>query len=74
MHLTSIMNESNKKDAQPGEGIRSLATSRIFRAANFELYAKPVSFLVLLRPTVCIGFIYTCILLIIELLFMLLAV
>ena len=28
-----------------GEGIRSLRTSGVFRAVNFELYAKPV------RPT-----------------------
>lgn len=36
---------SNKKvdPAAPGEGIRSLQTSSIFRAVNFELYAKPVS-------------------------------
>ena len=29
---------------QPGEGIRSMKTSSVFRAVNFELYAKPVSF------------------------------
>lgn len=28
----------------PGEGIRSMKTSSVFRALNFELYAKPVSF------------------------------
>ena len=27
----------------PGEGIRSMKTSSVFRAVNFELYAKPVS-------------------------------
>ena len=27
---------------QPGEGIRNLKTSNVFRAVNFELYAKPV--------------------------------
>jgi len=26
----------------PGEGIRSLKTSGVFRALNFELYTKPV--------------------------------
>lgn len=26
----------------PGDGIRSLRTSRIFRVINFELYSKPV--------------------------------
>ena len=30
--------------SEPGEGIRSLKTSGVFRAVNFELYAKPVSF------------------------------
>ncbi len=29
--------------SEPGEGIRSLKTSGVFRAVNFELYAKPVS-------------------------------
>lgn len=28
--------------AQPGEGIRSLQSTALFRAVNFELYAKPV--------------------------------
>jgi len=26
----------------PGDGIRSLKTSGVFRAVNFELYARPV--------------------------------
>jgi len=32
------------KDRQtaPGDGIRSLKTSRVFRIINFELYSKPV--------------------------------
>lgn len=34
--------EENKTPS-PGEGIRSLKTSKIFKAANFELYVKPVS-------------------------------
>lgn len=29
--------------AQPGDGIRSLQSTTVFRAVNFELYAKPVS-------------------------------
>ncbi|XP_051174072.1 small integral membrane protein 8 [Leptopilina boulardi] len=29
------------KDPAPGEGIRSLKSTPIFRAINFELYAKP---------------------------------
>lgn len=28
---------------QPGEGIRSMRSTTLFRAVNFELYAKPVS-------------------------------
>lgn len=28
---------------QPGEGIRSMRSTGVFRAVNFELYAKPVS-------------------------------
>lgn len=27
---------------QPGEGIRSMRSTGVFRAVNFELYAKPV--------------------------------
>ena len=27
----------------PGEGIRKLKTSNVFRTLNFELYVKPVS-------------------------------
>lgn len=29
---------------QPGEGIRSMRSTGVFRAVNFELYAKPVSY------------------------------
>lgn len=28
---------------QPGDGIRSLQSTSVFRAINFELYAKPVN-------------------------------
>lgn len=28
--------------AKPGDGIRSLQSTTVFRALNFELYAKPV--------------------------------
>lgn len=41
------MSEKNEKNVpdkhQPGDGIRSMKTSRVFRVVNFELYAKPVS-------------------------------
>lgn len=32
-----------EKAHQPGEGIRSMRSTTLFRAVNFELYAKPVS-------------------------------
>lgn len=28
---------------QPGDGIRSMRSTSVFRVVNFELYAKPVS-------------------------------
>ena len=31
--------------SEPGEGLRSVQTTNVFRAVNFELYAKPVSIL-----------------------------
>lgn len=36
-------NEKLKHNYQPGEGIRSVRSTNVFRALNFELYAKPVS-------------------------------
>lgn len=29
-------------DYKPGDGIRSMKSTNLFRAVNFELYAKPV--------------------------------
>lgn len=37
---------NNSKEPQkykPGDGIRSMQSTSVFRAINFELYAKPVS-------------------------------
>ena len=31
------------KEYSPGDGIRSMRTTGLFRAVNYELYAKPVS-------------------------------
>ncbi|KAJ9590741.1 hypothetical protein L9F63_016257 [Diploptera punctata] len=31
----------NKKEPAPGDGLRSLRSTGVFRAVNFELYAKP---------------------------------
>lgn len=36
--------KSETRTQQPGDGIRSLRSTMAFRAINFELYAKPVSF------------------------------
>ncbi|KAH8293605.1 hypothetical protein KR054_002073 [Drosophila jambulina] len=33
---------SEGKDQKPGDGIRSMRTTGVFRLINFELYAKPV--------------------------------
>lgn len=35
------MSEKPKEPA-PGDGIRSMRSTNVFRAINFELYAKPV--------------------------------
>ncbi|ENN78672.1 small integral membrane protein 8 [Dendroctonus ponderosae] len=51
---------SEKKDAAPGEGIRSLKTSSVFRFVNFELYTKPnvtIMGLGLVALTGCLGYI-----------------
>ena len=32
-----------QKPQNPGEGIRDIKTTNVFRVVNFELYAKPVS-------------------------------
>jgi hypothetical protein len=32
----------NAATSNPGDGIRSLRSSTLFRVTNFELYAKPV--------------------------------
>ena len=36
------MSENEKSKHNPGEGIRSVRTTNVFRVVNFELYAKPV--------------------------------
>ena len=35
--------EEEPVKSEPGEGLRSVKTTNVFRAVNFELYAKPVS-------------------------------
>jgi hypothetical protein len=36
------MEGKNDKKYVPGDGIRSLKSSPLFRAVNYELYVKPV--------------------------------
>ena len=37
------LKNNQHSDARPGEGLRTLKTSNVFRTLNFELYARPVS-------------------------------
>ncbi|XP_022904703.1 small integral membrane protein 8 [Onthophagus taurus] len=39
LEVKSVM--SKKPESKPGDGIRSLQTSKLFRTLNFELYMKP---------------------------------
>jgi len=32
----------NTRETTPGDGLRSLRSTTLFRAVNFELYVKPV--------------------------------
>ena len=38
-----VLKNSKKAEQHPGEGIRKLKTSNVFRTLNFELYVRPVS-------------------------------
>lgn len=35
---------SKSNEAAPGDGLRSVRTTSLFKAVNFELYVKPVRF------------------------------
>ncbi|KAL1497010.1 hypothetical protein ABEB36_008042 [Hypothenemus hampei] len=51
---------SDKKEPSPGDGIRSLKTSNVFRIINFELYTKPnltIMGIGLVALTGCLGYI-----------------
>ena len=37
------LKNAKPSEQAPGEGIRKLKTSNVFRTPNFELYVKPVS-------------------------------
>ena len=41
---------SDKKAPAPGDGLRSLRSTGVFRVVNFELYARPVS--ITLKPNI----------------------
>lgn len=41
------MSEPQKPEAGPGDGLRSVRTTTLFRVVNYELYAKPVSLIIL---------------------------
>ncbi|EEB13407.1 conserved hypothetical protein [Pediculus humanus corporis] len=52
------MNKNNS--SKPGEGIKSLKTSSLFRALNFELYVAPNKFIMGLGASafgICVGYI-----------------
>lgn len=36
--------KDQEKKYSPGEGLRSLRTTNLFRVVNYELYAKPVKY------------------------------
>lgn len=36
--------QNTTRVAEPGDGIRQVKTTSVFRMINFELYTKPVSF------------------------------
>jgi len=49
----------DKVENKPGDGIRNLQTSGVFRTLNFELYAKPNRFIMavgLIGISGCIGY------------------
>ncbi|XP_026673971.1 small integral membrane protein 8 [Ceratina calcarata] len=35
------MNDKEKPETKPGDGLRSLKSTMLFRAVNYELYARP---------------------------------
>ena len=44
MEKENVPAKSSQNTTQPpGEGLRSLKTSSVFKTLNFELYARPVS-------------------------------
>ncbi|KAJ8920879.1 hypothetical protein NQ315_015672 [Exocentrus adspersus] len=51
---------ANKNNPAPGDGLRSVRTTSLFRAVNFELYTRPNAVIMglgLLAITGCAGYI-----------------
>ncbi|XP_037093392.1 small integral membrane protein 8-like [Pollicipes pollicipes] len=63
VHDTSmVMPDKNtgKSSNHPGDGIRNVKTTNVFRAVNFELYAKPNKVVMVLGSAAlagCLGYI-----------------
>jgi len=58
-NLSSSSGPTHQASSTPGEGIRSLETTGVFRAVNFELYAKPNKWMMgfgIIAFTGCIGY------------------
>ncbi|XP_046422976.1 small integral membrane protein 8 [Neodiprion pinetum] len=55
-----MSNDKNTPAAKPGDGLRSLRSTMLFRAINYELYVKPnavIMALGVLAMTGCAGYI-----------------
>jgi len=54
-----MSDEKPIKTSNPSDGLRSIKTTGVFRALNFELYAKPNKFIMgfgLIAITSCLGY------------------
>ncbi|KAK6621592.1 hypothetical protein RUM44_001399 [Polyplax serrata] len=47
---------TEEKKSTPGDGIRSMKTSNLFRALNFELYVKPNNIVMGMGATAFVAF------------------
>ena len=50
-----IMSNKNVRETTPGDGLRSLRSTSLFRAINFELYVKPNKTIMLLGVIAMLG-------------------
>lgn len=51
---------ASSKDPEPGGGIRNTKTTHAFRVINFELFAKPVSFITNSEIVFVLVYVYAC--------------